>query len=54
MKKFKYLIGGKFQVKGEVIAFNRDDAEMILLEDLKRNLTNYEVTETSVYEKEES
>lgn len=53
MKKYRYLIGGTFQIKGIVKALSKEDAELILLEDLRQNLTDFEITDLLIYEKKE-
>lgn len=53
MKKYKYLVGGRFQIKCIVNALSKEDAELILLEDLRQNLTDFEITDLLIYEKKE-
>lgn len=53
MKKYKYLVGGRFQIKGIVKALSKEDAELILQEDLRQNLTDFEITDLLIYEKKE-
>lgn len=53
MKKYKYLVGGRFQIKGMVTALDEKDAEIILREDLQQHLTDFEITDLLIYEKKE-
>lgn len=52
MERLKYSISGTFTVSGEVENITEDELEEVLLEELRENLTNFQIDEIEIEETE--
>lgn len=52
MSNLRYSISGTFNVAGEAQDMSQDELEKSILEDLRRNLTNFQIDEIEIEETE--
>lgn len=52
MERLRYSISGTFTVSGEAENITKDELEEVLFEELRENLTNFDIDEMEIEETE--